>query len=48
MGLMAEGDRWELYHPGGARIRRPRGAGSGSIKPGDARVFTIEIEQIMR
>ena len=43
---MAEGDKWELYLPaelgdGG------RGSGSGSIKPGDALVFTIEIVQIM-
>ena len=43
---MAEGDKWELYLPaelgygGGDR-------GSGSIKPGDALVFTIEIVQIM-
>ena len=46
MQLMAEGDKWELYLPAELGYGG-RGSGSGSIKPGDALVFTIEIVQIM-
>jgi FKBP-type peptidyl-prolyl cis-trans isomerase FklB len=42
MQLMVEGDKWELYVPAELGYGG-RGSPSGSIKPGDALVFTIEI-----
>ena len=45
MQLMKEGDKWELYVPAELGYGG-RGSPSGSIKPGDALVFTIEIVSI--
>lgn len=45
MKLMREGDKWELYLPAELGYGG-RGSPSGSIKPGDALVFTIEIVQV--
>jgi FKBP-type peptidyl-prolyl cis-trans isomerase FklB len=45
MQLMVEGDKWELYLPAELGYGG-RGSPSGSIKPGDALVFTIEICEI--
>ena len=46
MQLMKEGDKWELYVPAELGYGG-RGSPSGSIKPGDALVFTIEICNIV-
>ena len=45
MQLMKEGDKWELYVPAELGYGG-RGSPSGSIKPGDALVFTIEMVSI--
>jgi len=45
MKLMREGDKWELYVPAELGYGG-RGSPSGSIKPGDALVFKIEIVRV--
>lgn len=45
MQLMREGDKWELYIPAELGYGG-RGSPSGSIKPGDTLIFTIEIVQV--
>jgi FKBP-type peptidyl-prolyl cis-trans isomerase len=46
MQLMKEGDKWELYVPAELGYGG-RGSPSGSIAPGDALIFEIEIVQVM-
>lgn len=45
MGMMKEGDRWELFIPAELGYGG-RGSPSGSIKPGDALIFEMKIERV--
>lgn len=45
MGMMREGDRWELFIPAELGYGG-RGSPSGSIKPGDALIFEMKIERV--